>query len=182
MARWRTMVGSGAACGHYRNYPQAQAKLMQQQQNYRHSVDSGDYFLIEMMTNLPSLATGSAAKEKKDGNKWFQRRERRGGEEQREKPGKERKWLEAWTLPPRWLPPCSNQPADRAVSHTQVMAGRPTLTFHKEAFASTGTRCTLLAWLGNIQFFFFQELRTKSLALERGKIGIMKRPDSQRQQ
>ena len=52
MARWRTVPSNAAAplaCGRARNY--RQAKLMQQQQNYGHSVDSGDYFLIEMMTN-----------------------------------------------------------------------------------------------------------------------------------
>ena len=116
MARWRTVPSNAAAplaCGRARNY--RQAKLMQQQQNYGHSVDSGDYFLIEMMTNHPSPFNNRQCQE---GEGW----------EMVELSKVERKRGKAWeaaetveTLA-RW---CG--PADRAVSHTQVMAGQASL-------------------------------------------------------
>ena len=90
---------------------------MQQQQNYRHSVDSGDYFLIEMMTNHPSPFNNRQCRE---GEGWEM--------VELSKVESERKRAKAWeaaetveTLA-RW---CG--PADRAVSHTQVMAGQASL-------------------------------------------------------
>ena len=165
----RRQWSSGAACGQHRNY-RPQAKLMQQQQNYQHSVDSGDYFLIEMMTNLPSLATGSSGKKEKDGNKWFERRRGEG----RQKPGNQRKWLEASTLPPRW-PPCCHQPADRAVSHTQVMAGQPSLAIVPHSHFITIPLLqqvhskNLWAWFDNIRFFSLKNLELNSWSLKEEK-------------
>ena len=144
----------------------AQAKLMQQQQNYRHSVDSGDYFLIEMMTNLPSLTTGSATKEKNDGNKWFQRRERREREGGSKSLGMSGScWRHGLFLPGGFHHAPTSQQTVQSHIHKSWLAGQRS-HFIRRPFCFNRYLLHSFGMVGQHSVFFFQELRTKSLALE----------------
>ena len=117
---------------------------MQQQQNYRHSVDSGDYFLIEMMTNHPSPFNNRQCQE---GEGWEM--------VELSKVESERKRGKAWeaaetveTLA-RWMVGTS-----RPSSLTHTSHGWPgkscncaTLTFHNDVLLSKN----LSAWFDSIK-------------------------------
>ena len=82
VARWRTVASNAmrspaASPRTTSSGQQSKAKLMQQQWDYRHPVDFGDYFLIEMMTNPPSSSVQMRRRRMTSCWRWRWRRGRK---------------------------------------------------------------------------------------------------------